>query len=86
MNSKGECTERECDKSIARDEDLSTSFTIVMQVFKTNKELEAYKPQISIFYLLHLILLGLSHFTQLIDNVIFEFSKLLFLCVTGEQQ
>ena len=67
MNSKGWCTDRECDQSFTRDaEDLSTSFIIVMQVFKANKEPEAYKPQNSFFYLWHLILLGLPYFAHLI--------------------
>lgn len=72
MKSKGQCTERECDQSITRDaEDLSKSFTIFIQVFKTNKEPKGYKPQNSFFYLLHLILFGLPHFAHLIDNFIF---------------
>lgn len=46
MNRKGQHTERECDQSMARDtEDLSTSSAIIMQVFKTKKELKEYKPQ-----------------------------------------
>lgn len=46
MNRKGQHTERECDQSMARDtEDLSTSSAIIMQIFKTKKELKEYKPQ-----------------------------------------
>lgn len=51
MNRKGQHTERECDQSMARDtEDLSTSSAIIMQVFKTKKELKEYKPQNRFLY------------------------------------
>lgn len=41
MNRMGQCTEREGDQPMARDtEDLSINSAIIMQVFKTNKELK----------------------------------------------
>lgn len=59
MNKKGQCTERECDQSVAKHtEDLSTSSATIRQVFKTKKELKKYKAQKRFKCLLHLILLS----------------------------
>lgn len=51
-----------------------------MQIFKTNKDLEAFKSQNNFVYLLHLIFLGLPHFAHLKDNFIFYFQVTVPVC------